>query len=874
MKVQIIISPAASGKTHACILEVRDFLARQPLAPVWVIVGDYRQAADFRKRLASSGGAIGVRIATFSDLFKEILEKASRRLAIASPAIVHRLIQSAICAADIQYYANLRGLPGFTLTVENVIRELERSLISPSKFADAYGPDRQPNLELASIYQQYQILLGQIDWTDCEGNAWLALEALENDPLLFADCALMVVDGFIGFTPAQLRALQLMALRSANTLITLPGDPNWTRSVYRGFQTTFADLQKDLSLEIIAIRTPAPLHDPLAYLEVNLFEPRKPAFSKDARQIYLLEARSPAEEAREAIRYLKGRILRDGATIGECAILVPNADQYFPHLRAAADEFGLPVRFAQSRPLPQAPAITALLNLLSLPLLNYPRRQVLDALRTPFFDLTGFGFTRGQADVLDLVSRTGVVIEGLDQWKDVFELLKARVDPEQDEDAPDEETSRRILPVGPAAETLQIVFGAFTDCIQPPAASRTAAGWVTWLENLLDAVNFCSAEPGSRIEDQSILAALRECLRGMILAENLFGDREIDYAAFIAELQGLLQGSGYRDTVDTNQDAIIVLRPIEAVGLRFHAVVLVGLSEGIFPGVEHPDPLLDEDTRKVFGMQPRLERNQIGLFYQAVTRSDRYLLLTRPYLSDTGDPWEPSPYWNAARALFPSRVRQVRPEDPRALIQAASEEEAVFWAVRREGLTGAGLSEEAFAGLFPRYEGIRQARVKLGRLLDAPDEISSVDLAPLALIELIRARYRSDHTWSASRLESFAGCPFRFFIENALAVEAHEPPEWDFDAGQLGSMLHRILERTYRETWDPACVTNVREKLHEVALEEFINAPAHYGFRPSPLWQAQQAELLERLEQTVDSLHEASLGWRPLRFEQAFGLDG
>jgi RecB family exonuclease len=123
-------------------------------------------------------------------------------------------------------------------------------------------------------------------------------------------------------------------------------------------------------------------------------------------------------------------------------------------------------------------------------------------------------------------------------------------------------------------------------------------------------------------------------------------------------------------------------------------------------------------------------------------------------------------------------------------------------------------------------------------------------------------------------LEGYAACPFRFFVDNALAVEAHEPPEWDFDPAQLGSMLHAILERTYQETADRSNVSELLESLHRVAPQEFAAAPATYGFRPSPLWEAQQAELLERLEQTVVSLQENSENWRPLRFEQPFGLRG
>ncbi|MDD5368168.1 MAG: PD-(D/E)XK nuclease family protein [Anaerolineaceae bacterium] len=876
MTVQVLLSSPASGKTHACIEAIRETLASQPLAPIWVIVGDHQQAANFRQTLASSGGSLGAQIATFGDICLEILERAERRIPTAPAALVHQLIRTAIDRANLQYYANLCGLPGFTLTVEGAIAEFKRSLISPEQLIASFSPDHLPRLELAQIYQRYQDLLDQIQWMDGEGSAWLAIEALEQEPTLLAECALLVVDGFDSFNPAQRRLLGLLAPRSARTLITLPGDPGWIRPVHRGFQTALTELHKDLAAEIIAPVSPVTLLEPLAYLEANLFETGKTAFPPKTTLVGLLETRSPAEEAREALRYLKARIRRDDVPIGGCAVLVPDPDQYFPHLRAAAVEFGLPVRFTQSRLLVQAPAIASLLNLLTLPLLNYPRRQVLDALRTPFFDLSGLGLTRREADTLDLVSRFGIVIEGLDQWDEVFAILKSREGSSEQEEDLEEESSLPRLPVAQAADHLHAIFRSFMDRIQPPAEPRTSTAWVTWLEDLLQNVCFqaVSLEASPALENQAVLSAFRECLRGMVLVETILGERNIAYPSFLAELQGLLQGSSYSEETDLRQEAVGVMRPIEARGLRFQAVVLTGLSEGIFPKVEHPDPLLDEDTRNLLGMQSRLERNQIGLFYQAVTRSDRFLLLTRPYLADSGDPWEPSPYWNAVKALFLDRVRQVGPEDARPLVNAASAQELLFWAVRREGLTGTHLSEESFAPLNHGYDQVRQAHLRLNQLLQDPEAFSEDEASSDGLVRRIGEQFGPEHTWSTSRLECYAACPFRFFVENSLAVEAHEPPGWDFDAAQLGSMLHGVLERTYRETGDRSDLAALLEKLRWVVPQEFAAAPAQYGFRPSPLWEAQQAELLERLEQTVVSLYEQSGGWQPLRFEQPFGLRG
>jgi hypothetical protein len=61
--------------------------------------------------------------------------------------------------------------------------------------------------------------------------------------------------------------------------------------------------------------------------------------------------------------------------------------------------------------------------------------------------------------------------------------------------------------------------------------------------------------------------------------------------------------------------------------------------------------------------------------------------------------------------------------------------------------------------------------------------------------------------------------------------------------------------------------------LQGAAEAEFAAAPEQYGFRPSPLWDIEQAYLLDRLIETVRGLANLEGGWRPNAFERPFGRD-
>ena len=120
-------------------------------------------------------------------------------------------------------------------------------------------------------------------------------------------------------------------------------------------------------------------------------------------------------------------------------------------------------------------------------------------------------------------------------------------------------------------------------------------------------------------------------------------------------------------------------------------------------------------------------------------------------------------------------------------------------------------------------------------------------------------------------METYAACGFRFLLGDALELEALETPKAGYDAAQLGSMLHEILENVYQRAGDPTNVDAVLQVLPQVAQEVFNAAPTKYGFRPLLIWDKQQAELIERLEESIRNLAEEETGFRPVHFEKWFG---
>ncbi len=162
----------------------------------------------------------------------------------------------------------------------------------------------------------------------------------------------------------------------------------------------------------------------LLALEAGLFEPpavASPVAAGD--ELTLLEVNTPVDEAREALRWIKACMVRRGLSPSACAVAVPDFNTYRAPLEAAGRECGIRLCFSQGQQLASTPEAAALLDLLALQRDDFPRRALLDTIRSPFFNLSAFGFKPGDGKSLEIASRWGQVIEDIECWQKTLQRL-------------------------------------------------------------------------------------------------------------------------------------------------------------------------------------------------------------------------------------------------------------------------------------------------------------------------------------------------------------------------------------------------------------------------------------------------------------------
>jgi len=914
MTAHLFLAPAAAGKTTYALKVARQ-RSEKLGAEVRVCVPSRLQAASWRRRLAEEGGALGVRVMTFDELYGACLAEVGESYTRLSQPVQYRLIGNLVDRAPLVHYASLRDRPGFILVLQAFISELKAARIFPERFLDAVAAQGgEPRLrELGQLYAAYQEELLKNDWADYAGIGWLAVEALEKRaPDVGRSWPLLIVDGFDNFTEIQLALLQLLAQRAGSLVITMTGEAGREkpRVVHRRFHN--ARLKLEERLKILAESLPEPYIQPssvLAHLERNLFS-GSPSAVNDPGAITLIEAPDRSTEVRTALRWLKERLQPGGYCPGEVALIARDLAPYRPFIVEIAAEYGLPIRLADGLPLRSNPAVVAMLNLLRLVLplrgnvddFALPRTGVVAAWRSPYFDWTNvlaekeapepIGINPADAETLDIAARWGRVIGGYAQWQETLSALAGRGRrklPGERSDLPEN------VVAGPQASQLASKFLAFFMRIMPPQGNNRYQDYVSWLEGLigsdaragdstqdLDRPSSLNMIPrilaGEEAAAELDLAALRrvkDILRGLIWAEETDAEsRTVDYMTFLAELTGAIEATTYQPPLPLDKEAILVSSAIRSRGLPFWAVALLGLAEGEFPAVLGEDPFLREADRVHFRQESGLpltssiESAEQEFFYEVITSPREQLLITRPRLSDTGAEWLASPFWEEICRLVPVEAKSLTtesvpvpaeasslPELLESLVKYPGQQQARRW-VREEHPQSWATVEKAGPIFRSRYQQIRS--------------VYDGDLSQYS--GTFTDRFPPEFRWSPSSLESYRSCAFIFFTGRVLGLEPRQEPAIGFDAAQRGTIYHEILEALYAQL-EPAERTDTDKLLvllPAVAAPILDAAPEKQGFREVAWWEQIKREIQENVARTISALAEMPGDFIPTYFEARF----
>lgn len=934
MTVEILLSPVGTGKTEIAIQRLVAAI-QHPFAQVWVLVSGKRQEDAFRQRLvehyASQQVCFNVEFFTFYQLYHRLLNLAQqppRKLDDSARfGLLRAILEQLQREEKLPLYGAIAHTPGFVRIVAEFIYELKQNVIHHDDFLKvARQSQSAKDLELSLIYSIYQQRLIDNRVVDREGEGWLALKILSEDrPDIGREIDLLIVDGYDQFTPLQAQLLMLLAERAQKALVTLTTVPGREETIGRRFKKALKRLTDSCQSPPVIVEQaqPAPLverrHPALRHLLDTIFQPGSARAPAEGR-VALIEAPDPSREAAAVLRQVKRLLLAQDGQPDDILIALRDWSRYAHHFDTIGRVYGVPLTLHRGDSIAQNPAVIMLFNLVNLHASDFRRRDLLDVLRSPYFSVPGLG--TAQIDQLEHISQAFVVTSGRALWLEA--VARATHPPGSDEDDHDE-PEVAILQVAQAA-SLRASLTTFFDAVTPPTRT-TLENYIYWLDNLIGLDNETNPDDGRdeappefvfslgmphQIKQQSApgvverdLAAMHELkriLRGLLSGQTLLkslGEAgEMERAAFLLEIQTAVNNTAMNQGAGRSGRALVTT-VTDARGLPHKHVFIPGLSEGIFPAQVAEDPLYLDTERQTLGiaLETQAERTaDDGLFYELISLAQESLMLSRPTVQD-GVPWIASHLWRGAAAVFSdidtTRIGIGAVVEAREVI---SRDEAML------ALADSLSRERPSEVIFPFYNWVFAAHpdhwqhINRARLIELsrasrhqPYDRYSGRLFDPDLVAYAARELSEERRWSASQLNDYGICGFRFFAKRLLKLEALEEPEEALDAAALGTINHEILERTYREIARrglyivPENAGEALTILREIAPSVLAKAPDNLGFRDSVKWEQEKKLLVRRLEQLIrldfsgDNKIAKKVGTAPRQpylLEAPFGTDG
>jgi len=947
MPTTILQAAVGAGKTETALKRLSQTIndRSRPFARAWVLLATKRQEYAFRQRLIDLDDGRSVyfnaEFFNFYELNAHLLNlngQPPRRIDEAARIRLLRTILFNLLDGDeLQTFAPIARKVGFLSLVADLIYELKQNRVYPDAFkqASTSAKDR----ELALIYAQYQAYLQRFELVDREGEGWLALEALETNPTLGPDVDLLLVDGYDQFTPVQSALIAQLSTRIADTTITLTtssadnrNDVHKPKRFDRARERLLAS-HTAIGAEIsVSDETDPniPRHPDLLALGQRIFSAPDPVPAQGG--IHLIEAPEPQQEVAAVLRDLKTRLLA-GENPDDMLIALRDWSRYHTYFDLYARLYQLPLLLHYGDPIGNNPAVKVLMDTLALVrthpdhVTSFRRRAVLDILRSPYVQVAGMDDE--QIDLLERVSREKQVIGGRKHW------LSAIYQATQETQNEDGDIYDPLLTITQEAHLSTVIEDFFTH-VTPPTHARLV-DYVQWLEDLIgrdplqhpdDALDEDLPQPDDpytlnmprcvrQIADQpdteriinrdtQALNQFKELLRGMVTTQDFLQSAlgmdaaQLTWEDIFSQIQAGVKSNASIQRNPIRSGRVLVTTATEARGLPHQHVYILGLSEGLFPLETAEDPIyLDTERRHLQERGVLLETatertDDDGLFYELISLPRQSLVLSRPYIRE-GKPWNESHLWRMTEAVFTTLPRQrigIGEIVPATAVASVSE---AMLAVAQGLTTGHIAADDDLLDLYQwlrQHHGADWRHIEHGhaaesqRLSRQAHDVYSGQLQHPDLIDYVQTRLHR-RTWSASQLNEYGVCPYRFFAKRLLRLEEQDDPQEGLDALQLGLVNHKILEETYREFLrdDLAIVPEHQDEALAILEEQadliLRTAPMTYQFRASALWQEEQVLIKRRLRAMValDFSADAPLNKfgtprKPFALELGFGFAG
>jgi ATP-dependent helicase/nuclease subunit B len=853
MAVRFILGTSGTGKTHHCVTAIVEELSRSGDCPLVFLVPEQATYQASQAILSDTRitGYNRLNILSFDRLVYLVLGKNIARPSISRlgrSMVIQRILRQ--CAGKLSVFADSAKQPGLgerladTITqlqqyantpedIKNLVRTLQKQKsdkIVSAKFAD-----------LGIIFEEYlKFIEGKFLDPDIQMTS--ACKAVANADLVRG--AKLWVDGFAGFTTAELALLTdlLKTVEDAEIALCLDhkaidtANPDKNKidptDMFGHTAETYAELFERIKKCKLKLSPPLILDkqvrftdcEPLAHIEKNIFNQNsKKIFA--SRNIHVVSAQNTRAEVQFVARQITYLVRGNGLRYRDIAVIASDLDSYENYIKACFEDYNIPVFIDKRRPLNQHPVIEMICSALNAVTNDFAAGEIFAYLKS---DLSSV-----KRDEIDLLENYCLAF-GItaNDWKSGKPWKYAAQRAEQF----NEERVNRICKkaIAPLLELKNKLDNAADNdsAISPQQFTKVIFDFLEgteirkqlsdWVEQAIQKGDYAAADEHRQFYDRliDIFDEMSEAFDGVSLKCG-------DYIAILRSAFSQITLA----FIPPNLDQVLVGSIERSRHPDLKAVFLIGTTERQFPSPVVFDNILSEEDRlaaKSFGIElaPGVRQelsNRPYLAYIAFTRPSEFLCVSYPAADQKSNEVARSPFIDNLCGLFEDLKEESAESSPTATedIRTTYELEDILCTQQQSGkLLDCLISDDQLSSI-----GSRAA--------SAINYKNEATLNKSAIGELFANQLSS----SASRLSTFAECPYRHFSRYILGLETCE--EFRLEPLDIGDFYHRALDGftkkvvadkiDFQAITDDVLLKIIDEQIEQLCLEDafFSKFSAH-----------------------------------------------
>lgn len=817
MSLRFYFGPSGSGKSHRIYEEIMQRAAQEPGRNFLIIVPDQFTMQTQKDLVMRSdrGGILNIDVLSFGRLSHRILEEVGTKEMPVLDDTGKSLVLQKI-AADLKEQLPAMGSllhkQGYIHEVKSAISEFMQYGISTQDMdkliasAEKRGALAMKLRDLKTLYRGFQDYIRD-HFITTEETLDVLRRSLVKSKIL--PDSVVVFDGFTGFTPIQNRLIQELMRVCEETIVTVtigeeedPYQMDGEQKLFHLSKKTVADLVK-LAVEAEVTRgedvfvkdgpnrfTEAPA---LCYLEQNLFRYQYEPYTEKQCEIRMFEALSPREEVHQTALYIRKLIREEGLTYRDIAVVIGDLEGYASYVETEFGQLEIPCFLDRTRGIVLNPMIEYIKSALQLYIRDFSYDTVFHFLRSGMADIS-----REEIDELEnYVIRTGA------RGYRTYSRLFTRKTEEMQQGSGQEDTER----AEETLERLNRIRQQFADTVEIlHMAPRAKAG--EYVDHLYDFLEQNQVQQKllnyqQQFEQEGDLAKAREYAQiyrmVMDLLDQIYGllgEEEISLQEF-ADILDAGFGEITVGTIPQNVDRIVV-GDMERTRLKQVKVLFfLGVNDGNIPKNASKGGIISDMDREFLiesgtemAPSPRQQMYIQRLYlYLNMTKPSERLYLSYAKVNSDGKGIRPSYLIDTVRKLFPQLAVEY-PQNRSRLEQIEGRQEGARYLAEelREYADGTLREEERqdFYLMYRAYEADPEGRDRLTAAAFRRYKESGLSRI------VARALYGRQLENSVSRLETYAACACRHFLQYGLSLQERE--EFGFEVSDMGNVYHAVLE--------------------------------------------------------------------------------